>query len=171
MRHTVIIEISLSLLRYPVLVSLSFFLLTCEHVVVEHNSIISRQVLRREYKADSSVFYSFFKGKETLDFNEEDYEDSIVIEYNQYGLPSMVEEFYTPPDFKKNDLFGRRFYKYSVLDSTEIITHIDPWDGLRFRETRKFDSLGRVIYYKCVNMNLEVFEQYFSYDERGRLIK
>ncbi|MBL7898818.1 MAG: hypothetical protein JNJ99_09810 [Crocinitomicaceae bacterium] len=121
-----------------------------------------------EKTIDSTMFYNFFKGKETLHFNEKGKRDSLIITFNQFGLPAVVEEYYLSTDeFWPGELFGTRFYTYNIKDSTEKIIHTTRGSEL-LTEIRKFDSLGRILFYQSITMGYDVFEQRFEYDETGK---
>jgi len=124
--------------------------------------------LASEKLRDSTQMYEFFKGIETIHFNAKGRKDSLIIEYNKYGLPLRVMEFHVDDKYLEGKLFSKRLYYYDVAESSEIIKHINPQGHLQLTETRKFDSLGRLIFHKENIMGYEVQETYYKYDDEGR---
>ncbi|MBK9192970.1 MAG: hypothetical protein IPM77_16550 [Crocinitomicaceae bacterium] len=153
------------------LVSISLIFLGCTNESGDLQSADSKNTIHSEKTFDSTALYSFFKGKETLHFNEKGKEDSLIITYNQYGLPEVVQEYYLATDeLNPGELFGTRIYSYNIVDSIEKISHLSRYGAEVLLETRKFDSLGRILFYQSITMDYEVFEQRFKYDETGKQI-
>lgn len=114
---------------------------------------------------DSALLYSFILDKidSTWDYSPEN--DSVIFEFDIYGLPKSRSEFKLIGS--SNAHFSIE-YQFSVLDSTETVRHLQQFGGgHNFTQIRKFNDQGKVVW-------KEEIDRYYNhirieYDSNGRI--
>ena len=152
------------------IIIISLFLISCSDEHGNNEESKSQETDNLEL-SDSAELYSFFLDKTTKCFDDNPLDDSIIFEYDNFGLPTQATEYYTSNDFRYGKFCAKREYQYNVLDSTETVRHIGINGGLNLTEIRKFDPEGKLIWLEKTDMNRDQIRYYFKYNKSGNLIE
>lgn len=157
-------------LQLVLFISISMLILSC----IENQSVVNQRIGKEKNQLeqfDSANLYLFFKDKVTTSFDDTPENDSVIYNYDQYGLPEFGIEYYTAGSSLAGEICSKRIYHFNITDSTETIKHVGNQGGVNLTEIKKFDKNGKILWEQQIDMNRDEFRTYYHYDNHGKLIQ